>query len=126
LVAERFAACRIMVAVDLADRDPLGFAMTRLLDGFLYLDTISVAAGQSGRRIGAALLSEAVSHGPAIRAAAITLTTFCEPIWNGPWFRGRGFEPMPSEQIGLGLGAEIKRQAQTLDLLTRETLWLPL
>ena len=100
--------------------------MTRMLDRLLYLDNISVVTGGSGRGIGAALLAETLANAREIAAPAITLTTFREPVWNGPWFRRRGFEPMPEQEIGPGLAGVLRRQSQSLDPLTRETLWLRL
>lgn len=101
----------------------MGFATMRTLDGPLYLDNISVEPGSSGRGIGKALLDEVRSHAASLNAPAVTLTTFREPVWNGPWFRRYGFQTMPLERIGQGLRGVIDHQARTFDPATRETLW---
>ncbi|MBN9220203.1 MAG: GNAT family N-acetyltransferase [Mesorhizobium sp.] len=118
----RFEACRVEVAVGREDPEPIGFVAVRLLDGSLYLDNISIAPDASGRGIGSTLLSSAINHAAALRVPAVSLTTFKEPPWNGPWFRKRGFQPMRGDQIGAGLRGVMERQWQTLDPGSRETL----
>jgi ribosomal protein S18 acetylase RimI-like enzyme len=124
LTPSRFMACRVAAAVDDVGKDIMGFAAMRTLDGLVYLDNISVDAGSSERGIGKALLDEVCSHAASLNAPAVTLTTFKEPAWNGPWFRRHGFQTMPSDRLGQGLQGVMDRQGQTLDPATRETLWL--
>ncbi|OUM06656.1 GNAT family N-acetyltransferase [Pseudomonas syringae] len=123
LNADRFKACRVMVAVDRHDQQVVGFAATRPLDGLLYLDNIAVDPRVSGFGVGVSLLTSALAYADALQVQAISLTTFREPIWNGPWFRKHGFLPMPEAHMGAGLKAVIERQSLTLDPVTRETLW---
>lgn len=123
LSPSRFEACRVAAAVDDASNEIMGFAAMRTLDGLLYLDNISVEAGSSGRGIGKALLDEVRSHAASLNAPAVTLTTFKEPVWNGPWFRRHGFQPMPLDRIGQGLLEVMDHQARTFDPAVRETLW---
>lgn len=125
LTEARFAACRVQVAVDDASGEIVGFAAMRLLDGLLFLDNISVESGASGRGIGTALLDRVRAWAARLNAPAITLTTFREPAWNGPWFRRHGFRPMPPDRIGPGLRAVMDRQGRTFDPAARETLWRP-
>ncbi|WP_202972691.1 GNAT family N-acetyltransferase [Methylobacterium indicum] len=125
LTEARLAACRVQVAVDDASGEIVGFAATRLLDGLLFLDHISVEAGASGRGIGTALLAHVCAGAARENVAAVTLTTFREPAWNGPWFRRHGFRPMPPDRIGPGLRAVMDRQGRTFDPATRETSWRP-
>jgi N-acetylglutamate synthase-like GNAT family acetyltransferase len=126
LAASRFESCRVEVAEERGELQVIGFAAVRLLDGLLYLDNISIAADASGRGMGAALLASAVMHAATLKMPAVSLTTFKNPIWNGPWFRKHGFQPMPASQIGVGLRAVMERQWQTLRPDSRETLWRPL
>lgn len=123
LGADRFEACRVMVAVDRHSDEVIGFVAMRLLDDYLYLDNISVEPLASGKGVGKSLLSPVVAYAHLRRADAVSLTTFREPPWNGPWFRQHGFCPMPTDCIGDGLRRVMKRQSQTYDPATRETLW---
>ncbi|PNP98724.1 MULTISPECIES: GNAT family N-acetyltransferase [unclassified Sphingobium] len=122
LTTDRFKACHVAVAIGLDDPSPIGFAASRPLDGLLYLDNISIAADASGRGIGSALLSSVIKHAVTLRAPAVSLTTFRQPAWNGPWFRRHGFKTMRADRIGVGLREVMERQRRTLDPDSRETL----
>lgn len=119
----RFEACRVVVALDSESQKIIGFAAMRPLDGLLYLDNISVDLDASGSGIGAKLLTAVIEHAESLGVQAVSLTTFNEPPWNGPWFRKHGFRTMPSEHIAEGLKQVMDRQWLTLDATTRETLW---
>lgn len=84
LTAARFEVCRVEVAVDETNGEVVAFAAMRPLDGLLYLDNISVEAGFSGHGIGKALLTATFAYAKSLNAPAVTLTTFQEPVWNGP------------------------------------------
>lgn len=119
----RLEACRVVVALDSESQKILGFVAMRLLDGLVYLDNISVDPSASGVGIGAKLLSAVIEHAECLGVQAVSLTTFREPLWNGPWFRKHGFLTMPAADIGEGLKQVMARQWLTLDATTRETLW---
>lgn len=112
-----------MVALDSESQKILGFVAMRVLDELLYLDNISVESSASGMGIGATLLSAVIEHAKRLGVRAVSLTTFREPPWNGPWFRKHGFLTMPAACIGEGLKQVMARQRLTLDATTRETLW---
>jgi len=104
---------------------PVGFILTDIMDGMLYIANISVDVAAAGRGIGAALIGVAEQRAISAGLCALALTTFKTPGWNGPWFRRLGFETMPDDKIGPGLLAVLERQRQFLDMTTRETLWRP-
>ena len=122
-VAEhRFHEGRSVVAVT-PGRIVAGFALTRPLDGRLLLDNISTSPNFRGQSLGNRLLHAILSQATTEGYPAVTLTTFREPRWNGPWFRKFGFVPMPDDCVGPELRALIKHQSNYLDASTRETLW---
>lgn len=123
LSADRFKACRVVVAVDREFQQVIGFAAMRPLDGLLCLDNISVNPRASGHGVGTALLEAVQAWAQVLQVQALSLTTFRAPLWNGPWFRKHGFIPMPEAQMGTGLKAVVERQSLMLDPATRETLW---
>ena len=123
VAAERFAIGDVVVAYVDGDGSPLGFALTRTLDGHLFLDNISVATHATGRRIGAELLGHVVRVASEATLPRVILTTFHRPPWNGPWFRRHGFETMPAANYGSGLRAILSQQAEHFDPTTREVLW---
>ncbi|MEI4487166.1 GNAT family N-acetyltransferase [Frigidibacter sp. MR17.14] len=120
----RFAAGGGWVAED--KTGPLGHALTRPLDGLLYLDNISTRGAGTVRGIGTALLLRVIAAARQEGFARIALTTFRDPAWNGPWFRRFGFVPMPARDLGPGLAAVVAAQALTLDPALREVLELRL
>jgi GNAT superfamily N-acetyltransferase len=77
----------ILVAGD----PPVGFAALTRLDGHPHLEQISVRADQVGQGIGSLLLTGAVGRaGPGL-----TLITFRDVPWNGPWYLRHGFVELP-------------------------------
>lgn len=88
-----------------AGEPPVGFAAFTELDGAAYLEQISVRADLTGRGIGSRLL-DAVKAGAAARGLpAVTLLTFRDVPWNGPWYAAHGFEELPEARWGPGLRA---------------------
>lgn len=117
--AARFAAGQGIVA-EVAGQ-PAGFALISAKDGMTFLDNISLHPAAQALGIGRALVEAVVQAAPG----AVALTTFRSPPWNGPWFRRRGFTPIPPEHIGPELAAIVARQSLYVDPATRELLWRP-
>jgi GNAT superfamily N-acetyltransferase len=70
---------------------PVGFAAVTELDGHPHLEQISVRADLVGQGIGGLLLTEVVCRsGPGL-----TLLTFRDVPWNGPWYLRHGFVELP-------------------------------
>jgi N-acetylglutamate synthase-like GNAT family acetyltransferase len=64
-----------------------------------------------GRRgIGRALLDHVAALARARGAPALTLTTFAEVPWNGPYYARLGFEVWPDTAQGPGLAAIVARE----------------
>lgn len=121
IALERLEAGTVWVA-DL-DGKAAGFILLHPQDDQLYIANISVLHEAAGRGVGAALLTQALSDARALGVEALTLTTFKAPPWNGPWFRRHGYTPMPMARMGPELRATLARQAQSVDVTTREVLW---
>lgn len=83
------------------DRPPVGFAAIVTLDGRPHLEQISVHAEHGRHGIGSLLLGEAARRaGPGL-----TLITFRDVPWNGPWYARHGFEELPQAAWGPQLRA---------------------
>jgi ribosomal protein S18 acetylase RimI-like enzyme len=81
--------------------DPLvGFVAAESVDGNTHITQLSVRPDLSRRGLGTALLEAAVERGAASGARAVTLTTFRDVPWNGPWYEQRGFEHLPQTEWG--------------------------
>lgn len=89
---------RVLVAV--AEGRVRGLAATVALDGAAHLEQLAVHPGHGRRGIGGALL-EAVCAGAADAGRdRVTLTTFRDLPWNGPWYGRRGFAVLPRAEWG--------------------------
>ncbi|MCF8569607.1 GNAT family N-acetyltransferase [Gordonia sp. HY002] len=82
---------RCWVAVDSGDR-PIGYILVEMVDAAAHIEQISVDPDFAGRRVGAALIERAVQWGMSRRASAVTLTTYVDVGWNGPYYVRLGFD----------------------------------
>jgi GNAT superfamily N-acetyltransferase len=82
----------ILVAGD----PPIAFAAVIELDRHPHLEQISVRADRGRRGIGSLLLEEVMRRsGPGL-----TLLTFRDVPWNGPWYARHGFAELPRSAWG--------------------------
>lgn len=83
----------------------VGYAITSIVDGEAHLDQISVVESHGGQGIGKALVDQAEAWGRNAGLTTITLTTFVEVVWNGPWYERLGFTALAATDLGPGLRA---------------------
>ena len=100
------AAGRAWVAVDERDR-PVAYLLSSVLDGCAHVDQVSVAPSHARRGLGAAL----IDHLAATARTALTLTTFRDVPWNGPYYERLGFTVVEPADQGLQLAALVRREA---------------
>ncbi|MFC8047813.1 GNAT family N-acetyltransferase [Nocardia sp. NPDC057353] len=84
---------------------PAGYLVLDLVDGAAHVDQVSVDPALRGRRIGRRLLDHAAAWARARGLTALTLTTFVEVPWNGPYYRRLGFTFLAPEEETPGLRA---------------------
>ncbi len=89
--AQRAAAWRVLVA----GRPVAGFAVLERVDGDVHLEQLSVHPSAGRRGVGTALLEAVVGVARACGARRVTLTTYADVPWNGPWYAARGFTEIP-------------------------------
>jgi len=87
--ARAIADDAVWVAEDGAEA--IGYAWVIDLGGQTHLEQLSVVDDRQGRGVGGALLDEVVRWAAAGGAASITLSTFRDVAFNGPWYRRHGF-----------------------------------
>lgn len=108
--AELFARCQdtwcLWVVTDTAGL-PVGFAAFALEEDQIWLGELSVHPDHHRQGLGAALIDKAAAfYGPR-GIARMTLTTFADVPWNGPYYERLGFsrlkdlsaEPFLADQI---------------------------
>ncbi|URN02688.1 GNAT family N-acetyltransferase [Actinomadura madurae] len=107
---------------------PVGFAAVEEVDGAVHLEQISVRADLVGRGIGARLLDEVKARAAAAGSPGVSLLTFRDVAWNGPWYARHGFAELPPERWGPGLRAhwDAEIEAGLHELGPRLVMWAPL
>ncbi|MFC3995437.1 GNAT family N-acetyltransferase [Nocardiopsis sediminis] len=93
-------------AVLVAGRPVVGLAALIELDGAAHLEQLAVHPAHGRRGIGSALLEAACGLARSQGSPAMTLTTFRDLAWNGPWYAARGFRPLPESEWGPELRAQ--------------------
>lgn len=104
---------RCWVAVDGDDR-PLGYLIVEVVDAAAHIEQVSVDPTYAGRRIGAELIERAAQWAEC-RASALTLTTYVDVPWNGPYYERLGFRFMDESEESTGLKA-IREHERSLGL----------
>jgi len=95
---------RALVAVDADDR-PLGFALLDLVDGCAHLEQLAVAPAFQRRGIGSALVAAAAAWGRERSLPGLTLCTYRDVPWNGPYYGRLGFRTLADATLTPGLRA---------------------
>ena len=123
---QHFAHHHIWVAVDRQDQ-PVGFAVARPLDGYLYLHEIDVHPDHGRRGLGRRLIAAIVDWARSQQVAAVTLSTFDDVAWNAPYYTKLGFRPLTEAELGTGLKTVREHEAADgLDIAHRVCMILPL
>lgn len=102
-----------------------GYIIVQPLDDMLYIASLMVDDGMSGKGIGQRLLEWAEDYASAAGVSGTCLATFRVPRWNAPWYRKLGYTEMPEGRIGPNLQAILDRHATFLDMTTRVVMWKP-
>lgn len=76
-----------------------GFALTSVREGWLYLDQISVDPAYGRQGIGSALIGRVMLEARDRGLKRVTLSTFRDPPWNGPFYRKNGFRELPRKKM---------------------------
>jgi GNAT superfamily N-acetyltransferase len=102
-----------------ADGRVAGFVIGSRYGADIYLHELDVAREYQRRGIGAVLVHAFLDLARAHGAPGVYLSTFRDPPWNAPFYRGLGFRDVPRTDY-LPWMAEIeRRQAEFLDIATR-------
>jgi GNAT superfamily N-acetyltransferase len=107
-----YAECgRAFVAVDADDR-PIGYLLLDVVDGAAHIEQISVHPSRARQRVGHTLIESAGSWAVAHGLHVLTLTTYVEVPWNGPYYERLGFSYLAPEEETDGLRAIRDRERE--------------
>jgi GNAT superfamily N-acetyltransferase len=70
---------------------PTGFVLVELVDDAAHIEQVSVHPDYQGRGIGGALIDQVDSWAAEKGLPALTLSTFRDVPWNGPYYARLGF-----------------------------------
>ena len=113
LFARELARGTLWVATVDGGEQPVGFAFTGTIDGNAHLDEIDVHPTASGRGVGSALLEAVADEARANGYRALTLSTLEDVPWNAPFYRKRGFEIVPLEELTPGYMDLLEQEARS-------------
>jgi len=108
----------------------VGFALISVRGASLYLDQLSVDPAHGRRGLGAALIGRVVQDAGRRGLKSVTLSTFRDIAWNGPFYRRLGFRELPRAQLQVWMREiEAAQMANGLDVskrcfMIRRTGWL--
>jgi GNAT superfamily N-acetyltransferase len=87
------------------DGTPAAYLLDDVVDGEAHLEQVSVHPSYARRGLGARLVEHLVDRARAAGHRAVTLTTFTDVPWNGPYYARLGFRPLADDELGPGLAA---------------------
>lgn len=93
---------RAWVWVD-GDDHPVAYLVAAVVDCCAHLDQVSVHPDYAHRRIGRALMDHLAGWARERGLPAITLTTYTEVEWNGPYYERCGFRYLADDELSPGL-----------------------
>jgi GNAT superfamily N-acetyltransferase len=83
----------------------VAYLIDDVVDGEAHLEQVSVHPSHARRGLGAQLIEHLVERARAAGHRAVTLTTFTQVPWNGPYYARLGFRSLADDELGPGLRA---------------------
>ncbi|MEO1552505.1 MAG: GNAT family N-acetyltransferase [Pseudomonadota bacterium] len=77
----------------------VGFALVRMRGNGLYLDQVSVHPDHGQKGIGRALVIRVLTEAENRNLPHVSLSTFRDVAWNGPFYASMGFKEIPQEKL---------------------------
>ena len=118
VLGEAIAGRNVFVARS-GQGEVVGFTLTSERGGTLYLDQISVHPEHGKKGIGRALVDRVLTDGRDRRFRWVTLSTFRDVAWNGPFYRQFGFREIRRDKYAPWMEELEAAQAKTLDVTKR-------
>lgn len=117
---------RAFVSVDAADL-PTGYLLLDNVDGAAHVEQVSVHPAHAREGIGRALIERAATWARCHGLDSLTLTTYVDVPWNGPYYERLGFRYLAPEELTPQLGAiRDQERASGLDAWPRACMRLSL
>lgn len=101
---------RLWIATD-DDDVPVGFALVGTIDGLPHLRELDVLTRWQRRGVGKRLIAAITEEARRAGHAALTLTTFTDVPWNGPYYARMGFVTVEPRDMGPELREAYEHEA---------------
>src|SRR6266516_452090 len=92
---------RALVALGADDR-PMAYLLLDVVDGAAHVEQVSVHPDHARQGIGRALIERAATWAYCHGLDALTLTTYIEAPWNGPYYERLGFSYLAADEETIG------------------------
>jgi GNAT superfamily N-acetyltransferase len=99
------------VATDADDR-PVGFILARPSGNMIHIGEVSVAQPHQGRGLGRALITAVRAKACRQGYGGLTLTTYRDIAWNGPYYASLGFREMMWDELPSFLREQLAEEAR--------------
>lgn len=86
------------VSVEHGVDQPIGFIAAKCFGEDIYIAEVGVVTQFQGRKIGSLLVAAVEAYARNVAARAVTLTTFSEIPWNGPYYARLGYTQLAEDQ----------------------------
>ena len=93
------------------DDAPVAYLLVDVVDGAAHVEQVSVHPQHARQRLGERLIDTAASWARDRSLGTLTLTTYADVPWNGPYYRRLGFEVVPEHEVGSGLRSVREHEA---------------
>lgn len=113
-----FGEALVWVVSDERDK-PVGFALCADRGEELYLDQISVHPEHGQQGLGARLIRRVILEARERAYKRISLSTFRDVPWNGPFYRSMGFREVPAWRLQPWQKELTELQKSTMDVSLR-------
>jgi len=99
--------------------EAVGFALTSRRDDTLYLDQVSVHPDQGRKGLGKKLVRRVIADAKERGLKTVTLSTFRDLPWNGPFYRKLGFREIKPDRLADWMRDIEAAQAPKMDVSAR-------
>lgn len=101
------------------DDVPVGMVIASVREGAVYIEEMDVLPAHGRRGLGGRLLARVCAWARARGRPAVTLSTFRDVPWNGPFYRKHGFRDLQPAEWTPGMWAIRKKEAKYLRVEAR-------
>jgi GNAT superfamily N-acetyltransferase len=91
---------------------PVGMVIVSVREGAAYIEEMDVVPAHGRRGLGGQLLASVCAWARAQGHSAVTLSTFRDVRWNGPFYASHGFKELPPAEWTPGMRKIREKEAQ--------------